>query len=73
MLLEKHTVKRVAMAIDKALSAGVTAPDVIGMYLYPDLETETGTFILDNRPQLKAVTIAPPRIDAYGDLLEVAP
>jgi len=72
-LLEKHTVKRVATAIDKALSAGVTAPDVIGMYLYPDLETEPGTFILDNRPQLKAVTVAQPRINTYGDLLEVTP
>jgi len=72
-LLEKHTVKRVATAIEKALSAGITAPDVIGMYLYPDLETEPGTFILDNRPQLKAVTVAPPRINTYADLLEVTP
>ena len=62
-----------ATAIEKALSAGVTSPDVIGIYLYPDPETEPGTFILEGRPQLKAVTVAPPRINTYADLLEVAP
>ena len=71
-MLEKHTVNRVAKAIETALAAGVTSSDVIGMYLYPDLETEPGTFILEGRPQLKAITIAPPKINTYGDLLEVA-
>ena len=70
-LLEKHSVKRVATAVEKALSVGVTAPDVIGMYLYPDRDTEPGTFILDNRPQLKAVTVAPPKVQTYSELLEV--
>lgn len=72
-LLERHSVKRVANAIEKALSAGVTSPDVIGMYLYPDPATEPGTFILDNRPQLRTVTVAAPPIHVYRDLMEVSP
>ncbi len=71
-LLEMHSVHRVTAAIDTALSAGITSPDAIGIYLYPDLDTEPGTFLLDDRPQLKAVTVAPPQINAYEDLMEVA-
>lgn len=74
-LLEKHPTGRVADAIEKALLTGAPSPDVVAMYLYPDHRTEPGTFVLDGRPQLRAVVIAPPRTEAYGDLLapEVIP
>jgi transposase len=74
-LLEKHATRRVAAAIEKALTTGAPSPDVVAMYLYPDGRTEPGTFVLAGRPQLRAVQIALPRTDAYGDLLrpEVTP
>jgi transposase len=71
--LEKHPTGRVAAAVQKALACGATAPDVIGMYLYPDHQTEPGTFILAGRPQLRGVRIASARLCAYQDLLEVTP
>jgi transposase len=71
-LIEKHSIGRVAAAIDRALVTGAPSPDVVAMYLYPDLRTELGTFVLDGRPHLRAVVIAPPRTDIYRDLLEVA-
>lgn len=72
-LLEKHPVRQVATAIDKTLAMGATSPDVVGMYLYPDPETEPGTFLLANRPHLKSVQVAPPQVAAYADLVGVAP
>lgn len=74
-LLEKYSTDRVAAAIEKALVTGAPSPDVVAMYLYPDLWTEPGTFVLDGRPQLRAVQISPPRTEAYRELLaaEVAP
>jgi hypothetical protein len=74
-LLEKHSIRRVAAAIEKALVTGAPSPDVVAVYLYPDERTEPGTFVLAGRPQLRAVEIAPPRMEVYRDLLvrEVAP
>jgi transposase len=71
--LEKHTTRRVAAAVQKALACGATAPDVIGMYLYPDQQTESGTFILASRPQLRGVQITAAQVGAYQQLLEVTP
>ena len=72
-LLENHPPRRVAAAIERALGAGAATPDVVALYLYPDPVTEPGTFLLAGRPQLEAVRIAPPQVDAYRDLLETAP
>jgi transposase len=68
-LLEKHAIRRLAAAIEKALATGVPSADVVAMYLYPDARTEPGTFVLAGRPQLRGVQIAPPRTEAYGELL----
>jgi len=72
-LLENHPTSRVAAAVEKTLAAGATAPDVVALYLYPDPPTEPGTFLLAGRPQLRAVRIAPPEVNAYRDLLETRP
>jgi transposase len=72
-LLEKHSTRQVAAAIERALLTGTPSADVVGIYLYPDHQTEPGTFLLAGRPQLKAVCIAPPMVDTYQELLEVAP
>ncbi len=68
-LLEKHSTRRVARAIEKALVTEAPSPDVVVMYLYPDSPTEAGTFVLDGRPHLKGVTVAPPRTMVYRELL----
>lgn len=73
MLLEKHPVRRVAAAVEKTLTVGATSPDVVGMYLHPDPQTEPGTFLLADRPHLRSVQVAPPRVSAYADLVEVVP
>jgi hypothetical protein len=72
-LLEKHSLGRVAAAVQKALGARAATPDVVALYLYPDPPTEPGTFLLAGRPQLRAVRIAPPQVGAYRDLLETGP
>jgi len=69
-LLEKHPTRRVTAAVHKALAAGSATPDVVALYLYPDLPTEPGTFLLAGRPQLQGVRVAPPAVEAYRDLLE---
>ena len=68
-LLEKHSTRRVATAIEKALVTDVPSPDVVAMYLYPDPQTEPGIFVLDGRAHLRAVQIAPPRTKLYRELL----
>lgn len=68
-LLEKHATRDVAAAIEKALVTDAPSPDVVAMYLYPDAETEPGTFVLAGRPHLRAVQITPPRTEVYRDLL----
>jgi len=68
-LIEKHSIRRVAAAIERALVTGAPSPDVVAMYLYPDQRTEPGTFLLAGRPQLRAVQIAVPRAEVYRDLL----
>jgi hypothetical protein len=70
-LLEAHTTRRVAAAIEKAMFIGAPSPDVVAMYLYPDQLTEPGTFVLAGRPQLRAIHIAPPCPAAYANLLAV--
>jgi transposase len=67
--LEKHPTGRVAAAIEQALATGAPTADVVAMYLYPDPPTEPGTFVLDGRPQLRAVQIAAPRPAIYRELL----
>jgi len=58
-LLEKHSIRRVAASIEKALVTGAPQPDVVAMYLYPDLRIELATFVLADRPHLRAEQIAP--------------
>jgi transposase len=68
-LLEKHPTARVAAAVEKALVTGAPTSDVVAMYLFPDAPTEPGTFLLDGRPQLRAVRIATPRPALYRELM----
>jgi len=68
-LLERHSVERVAYAIERALAVRAPSASVVGVYLYPDENTATATFLLDGRPHLQAVQIDAPQLSVYDTLL----
>lgn len=68
-MLERHSVGRVARAIERALVVRAPSASVVGIYLYPDEHTQPATFLLDGRPHLQAVHVAAPRLKVYEDLL----
>jgi DNA replication protein DnaC len=57
-MLEKHSVHRVAAAVERALIVRAPSASVVGVYLYPDEQTAPATFLLDGRPHLQAARIA---------------
>ena len=68
-MLEKHSIRRVAAAIERALIVRAPSASVVGVYLYPDEQTVTPTFLLDGRPHLQAVRVAAPQLNVYEALL----
>ena len=68
-LLEKHSVSKVAAAIDKALRLRRCNRDVVAQYLYPDEPFTPPTFRLDGREHLQGVSVQPPDLAAYQSLL----
>ena len=68
-LLEKHSVSKVAAAIDKALRLRRCNRDVVAQYLYPDEPFAPPTFRLDGREHLQGVSVQPPDLAAYQSLL----
>ncbi|HKI85044.1 MAG TPA: IS21 family transposase [Candidatus Krumholzibacteria bacterium] len=68
-MLERHSIGRVAKAIEQALAVRAPSASVVGVYLYPDEQTQPATFLLDGRPHLQSVRIDPPRLKVYESLL----
>ena len=68
-LLEKHSVDRVADAVEKSLRLRHCNRDVVAQYLYPDGPAAQPTFRLDGREHLQGVTVNSPDISAYHHLL----
>jgi len=68
-MLQKHSISRVARAIERALAVRAPSASVVGVYLYPDERTGSATFLLDGRPHLQAVQIAAPQLHVYDSLL----
>jgi hypothetical protein len=68
-LLEKHSMTKVATAIDKALRLRRCNRDVVANYLYPDEPHSPPTFHLDGRELLQGIVVLPPDVTAYGCLL----
>jgi transposase len=68
-LLEKHSVKRVVEAIDKALRLPRCNRDVIAQYLYPDEPFSPPTFRLEGREHLQGVVVQSPDLTAYRQLI----
>jgi transposase len=68
-MLERHSIRRVAAAIERALIVRAPSASVVGVYLYPDERTAPATFLLDGRPHLQVVHVATPQLQAYKALL----
>ncbi len=56
-LLEKHTARKVAKAINKALRLPRCNRDVIAQYSYPDEPFNPPTFRLEGREHLQGVVV----------------
>jgi len=68
-LLEKHPLKKVTKAVDKAMRLPRCNRDVVAQYLYPDEAFPPPTFALDGREHLQGVCVHTPNLAAYGALL----
>jgi transposase len=68
-LLEHHSMKTVARAIERALSHGGLTRDLIAQYLDPPRDIRRSVFVLAGRPHLRHVRVAPNRVAGYGALL----
>ncbi len=68
-LLNKHSMDKVAAAIDKALHLRRCNRDVVANYLYPDEAFTPPTFPLDGREHLQGVQVHSPNLGAYNALL----
>ena len=68
-LLEKHPLKELRAAVEKALSHGAIRRDAIAQYLIPREEWRATLFPLDGHPHLRGVKVQAPDITQYGELL----
>jgi hypothetical protein len=68
-LLERHSLHRVAHAIDKALKLRHCSRDIVAQFLYPDELPVAPVFILDGREHLQGVRVDTPDPSAYACLL----
>ena len=69
-LLEKHTVKELGAAIDRALQIGAMTVDVVQILLQEGRESPAKLFRLDERPHLQDHQIPEPNLSKYGHLLQ---
>ena len=68
-LLEKHSLKRVTRAIEKALSLRRCTRDVVAQFLYPDELPVVPTFTLDGREHLQGIRVDMPDLRGYALLV----
>jgi len=69
-LLEKHKLRELTAAIDRALKIGAMTVDVIRILLQEGRESPAKIFRLDGRPHLQDHNIPEPRISQYGVLVQ---
>ena len=69
-LLEKHSVRELGTAIDRALQIGAMTVDVVRILLQEGRESPAKLFRLDNRPHLQDHQIPKPNLSKYGYLLQ---
>ena len=68
-LLEKHPLKKVTKAVDKAMRLPRCNRDVVAQYLYPDEPFSPPTFPLDGHEHLQGVCVHAPNLAVYQALL----
>ena len=68
-LLEKHPLRELAAAVDRALAVGALTVDVIRILLQEGRESPAKLFCLDHRPHLQDHRIPEPHIGKYNHLL----
>ena len=68
-LLEKHPMAKVARAVDKGLRVRAYTRDAIAQFLYPAEQWQPATFRLEGREHLKGVSVQPPDLQVYRQLL----
>ena len=68
-LLEKHSLKRVTCAIEKALTLRRCTRDVVAQFLYPDELPVVPTFTLDGREHLQGIRVDMPDLRGYALLV----
>jgi len=68
-LLESHSVKELAEAIEYALDIGIHDADSIRVILEHRCEAPVGLFSLNGRPHLRAVSVTETNVSAYQSLL----
>ena len=68
-LLEKHSLKRVTHAVEKALTLRRCTRDVVAQFLYPDELPVVPTFTLDGREHLQGIRVDLPDLRGYAALM----
>ena len=68
-LMEKHDLRRLTIAVTKALRAGALIRDAIAQWLVPREEWRETTFRLDGREHLRRVKVETTKVAAYSELL----
>ena len=68
-LMEKHSVRALSRAVERALAVRAHSRDAVAQFLFPREEWRARTFRLDGREHLRRVKVAGPDLDAYQALL----
>lgn len=68
-LLEKHSLKKLSIAIEGGLSCGALSRDAIAQFLFPQEDWKMTTFSLDQHPHLRMVRIDCADVRTYQTLL----
>lgn len=67
-LLEKHPLKKLTRAVEKALRVNALTRDAIAQFLFPREDWRQTTFSLDGREHLRQVKVAQTDVSLYGEL-----
>ena len=69
-LLEKHSLRMLKRAIEKALAVRAHSRDAIAQFIWPREEWRTRTFSLDGRDHLRHLRVERPDVRSYNILRE---
>ena len=67
-LLEKHSVRALATALERAIEIGAMTVDVVQILAQQGREVPTKIFSLDGRPHLQGHEVPVPKLSIYDNL-----